>query len=119
MNKPDSYMPMDWPKFWMAVKGWPEVAIIGYQFALTYYWFHNHCKGLRDDSNFLRSVCERSELDWDICCSHIFDNQDFFKQDSNGMWQQKRAKEDWTNVMKGYEKKRDAGALGAKARWHG
>jgi len=121
MIKPDIYMPFFWPDFWTATKGWPDVVIVGYQKALTHYWFHLHCAGLPDDTEKLRLICERDKADWSDCCTLIFDNDKFFKLDSrSGLWKQKRADEVWAycdGVMKKNKARAVAGGLANKRAW--
>ena len=122
MNKPDSYMPMYWPDFWTAVRGWPDIAILGYLKALSYYWHHDHCNGLRDNPESLRLICERDKSDWVDCMGLIFDNKDFFtlEYDSgSGLWHQKRARDEWKKWNNNYQSAVSRAKLGAEARWAG
>jgi uncharacterized protein YdaU (DUF1376 family) len=117
-SKPDSYMPFYWKDFWEAVKGWPDCAIVGYQMALTYYWFHNHCEGLKDDEQTLRRICSREKDEWNSCRELIFDNDKFFRLDVNGLWQQRRAKELWDISNARYEAAVRRARDGAAKRWN-
>ena len=110
-------MPFFWPDFWVAVKGWPDVAIVGYQKALTHYWFHLHCKGLEDNNEKLRRICERDREDWAECCELIFDNGKFFKLDSRaGLWRQKRADEEWAICLNRIAVAKNRAVAGVAAR---
>ena len=110
-------MPFYWPDFWTAVKGWPDCAIVGYQKALSHYWFHLHCAGLRDDAEFLRRVCEREKDDWDTCMELVFDNNKFFKLDlRSGLWRQKRADEEWARCLAKIDRQKSVSMAGVNAR---
>jgi len=114
---PDVYMPFFWGDFWQAVKAWPYAAVVGYQKALTYYWFHMKCEGLKDDSESLRKICELDKDEWAECCELIFDNDKFFKQDSSGLWRQKRADKEYAFCITRTKHLRAASLAGNKARW--
>jgi len=117
---PDDYMPFFWPKFWEAVKSWPYSAIVAYQKALTHYWFHLKCKGLPDDSEKLRKICETDKDDWDEVCGLVFDNDEFFRQDSSGLWRQKKADKEWAvclEKIKFNKARAAAGGRANKANW--
>lgn len=114
--KPDIFMPFYWPTFWTAVKAWPYVAIVGYQKALTHYWFHLECKGLKDDAESLRKICELDKDEWEVCVELIFDNDKFFKQDAKGLWRQKKADEVWAEAQKRMSNIKKASAAGVAKR---
>jgi uncharacterized protein YdaU (DUF1376 family) len=116
--KPDIYMPFYWFDFWQAVKGWPYPAIVGYQKALTHYWFHENCDGLKNDSGFLRKICELDKEEWTECMELIFDNRKFFVLDKRTkLWKQKRADEEWAKAIKTFERKSYGGKYTAAKRW--
>lgn len=116
MTKPNVYMPFFWLEFWTAVSGWPDCAIVGYQRALTHYWFHLGCVGLPDDSEKLRRICQVDKADWQECMELIFDNDRFFKQDESGMWKQKRADKEWQYCIDKMKTSHERAMLGVKAR---
>ncbi len=115
--KPDAFFPFYAADFWQAVEGFAEHIVVGYLRAITHYWCHEHCEGLRDDKEYLRKVCRIERDQWDEACAIIFDNEKFFTQDATGLWQQKRALELWREQVEKYEVARTRGFAGAKARW--
>ena len=115
--KPDAYMRFYWNEFWSAVEGQSDQTIIAYLRAISHYYHHNHCVGLKDDSEFLRKLCRVDKAEWGEVCAIIFDNDRFFTQDANGLWQQKRAQEEWLKSVEHYDKAIKRAKLGAKARW--
>lgn len=110
-------MPFYGNDFFQAVKGQPDIVAFGYLKAIWYYWNHEHCKGLRDDSEFLRKVCEIESEYWETCCPLIFDNNRFFTLDADGMWHQHRAEEEWKVRSKNYERTVANAVKGGHARW--
>src|ERR1017187_7546239 len=88
---PDAYMPFYGDDFFRAIKGHPASISLGYLKAIWHYWSHEHGKGLRDDSEYLRSVCELSKDEWESAQEIIFDNDHFFALGEDGKWHQKRA----------------------------
>jgi uncharacterized protein YdaU (DUF1376 family) len=98
-NKPDAFMPFYGNDFFQAVKGLPDSVALGYLKAIWYYWNHEHCKGLRDDREFLRKVCEIDREEWDSACQIIFDNEKMFTLGADGKWHQTRAEEEWAKAQ--------------------
>lgn len=118
MNKPDSYMPMDWAEFWQAVEGQSDLLIVAYLRALSYYWHHTHCAGLRNDSEFLRKICRADKLNWDDLCGILFNGSEYFNLDvESNMWHQKRAQLAWLKVNETYEKRVKQTEAAMAARW--
>ena len=115
--KPDAYMPVYWGEFWMAVNGQPDFIIVSYMRALSHYWHHNHCKGLRNDDEFLRKLCQSERDNWPESKSFIFDNEKCFTLDADGVWQQGRAQKEWQKSVIALEKATNRGKMGAIARW--
>lgn len=103
MSKPDTWIPFYFREFWEAVKGLPDYIQVGYLKAITFYWGHEHCGGLKHDSEYLRKICEIERENWDEAQAVIFDNDKFFKLDDNDRWQQKTAQETWQNMQKRYQ----------------
>ncbi len=102
---PDSYIPFYALEFWQAVEGQPDYIVVGYLRAITHYWMHSHCKGLRDDSEYLRKLCRIDPSDWETAQGVIFDNERFFTLGEGGMWQQKRARELWRDTKSAYDRR--------------
>ena len=122
MNKPDSYMPFYALDFWQAVRGWPARAVIGYLKAITHYWFHEHCIGLKDNAEYLQGVCELTDKEWNELGYYelIFDNNKYFKKDEeNNVWHQYRCLDIWNETVRKYEAQINKSKLGAAARWSG
>lgn len=102
--QPDAYIPLYGSDFFEAMKphgekvGWP------YLKAIWHYWKHTHCKGLPDNSEALRRICEVEKENWDEICSVIFDNDKCFSQDATtGLWHQKRAALEWQKSVAKYQ----------------
>jgi uncharacterized protein YdaU (DUF1376 family) len=119
MPQPDAYMPFYGNDFFQAVKGLPDHVWGGYLKAIWYYWNHEHCRGLRDNSEFLRRVCEIDKEQWEEACPLIFDNKKFFTLDADGMWHQNRAEEEWKARSQIYDRLVSNAQKGANARWKG
>jgi uncharacterized protein YdaU (DUF1376 family) len=115
--KPDAYMPVYWNEFWMAVEGLPDSIIVAYQRCFSYYYHHNHCRGLPDDNEFLRKLCRCDKSDWEYVRGTIFNNDRFFTQDRDGLWHQKRTEQEWNKSKEKYEKAVTRAKAGARGRW--
>jgi uncharacterized protein YdaU (DUF1376 family) len=113
--RPDEYIKLT-KDFFQAVHGKPAYVKAGYLSALCYYRFHNHCQGLENDSEFLRKVCDITPAEWREGFNIIFDNEFFFTLDVDGLWQQKRAKEDYEEDRGKYWKAVARGLNASKAR---
>jgi len=120
--QPDSYMPLYGDDFFQAVKahgervGWP------YLKAIWHYWKHTHCKGLKNDSELLRRICEVEKSEWPELYEIIFDNEKFFTLDADGLWHQKRAALQWQTSVHKYEgrlKQTQAATKARLAKYHG
>ena len=114
--RPDSFMPFYWADFWEAVEGLPSDTIVGYQRALSHYWGHAHCKGLRDNDEFLRRLCRIDKLEWSEAKRVIFDNAKFFTMGEDGLWHQKRASQEWEKSLALYQAKLRQTAAATAAR---
>lgn len=118
MNKPDKYMPMFWPDFWQAVEGLDCRLIVAYQRCLTKYWFHTNCEGLEDDDEQLRNLCRLDRDEWADWKKYLFSkNKKSFWFIEDGMWHNKRAREEWDKSMSYLEKMHKRAVAGAKGRW--
>ena len=115
--KPDAFMPVHWPEFWQAVEGLSPVIIVAYLRAMSYYWHHNGCKGLHNDSEFLRNLCRCDREDWGSVFGILFDNGgNFFKQE-NGLWHQKRCRHEYTHAQNLMDKRKHQTEKATVARW--
>ena len=116
--KPDAFMPLYGDDFIRAVRGKPAFVKWAYLLAVWHYWSHNHCKGLEDNEESLRDICEiRKDEEWQIARDIIFDNNDFFAQDADGLWHQKRAAKEWAIASLKYNRQVAKSKKGAKVRW--
>ncbi|TAK94678.1 DUF1376 domain-containing protein [Patescibacteria group bacterium] len=111
---PDLYMPFYGNDFFAAVEGHGESFVSAYIRALWHYWHVNHCEGLKNDNGFLRRVCRCNASDWPGTGPVIFG--EYFLLE-NGLWHQKRAREEWLKMCDMLERRRRAGSIGAKRRW--
>lgn len=111
--RPDQYMRWNWNEFWPAVEGLADHVIIGYQRALSYYYQHNHCHGLKNDDEFLRKLCRIDKDQWPDARDLIFDNDKFFLLGQDDLWHQKRASDDYKQAEKDYKNAVNRG----KSRW--
>lgn len=102
MPKPDQYIQYRPRDFEIAAKGHPAHVKWGYVVALCYYRCHNHCKGLDDDDEFLRKICEIEREDWEKSKTIIFGG--FFQLDTNGLWQHAVAFQDYQEDCHAYER---------------
>lgn len=101
---PDAFMPFYGNQFFTATKGLNAEICWAYLKACWYYWSHNHCKGLQDDSEFLRGICEIDSTRWNAYYPIIFDNQEFFCLGEDGRWHQKRTFELRQEAVTNYNK---------------
>lgn len=120
---PDQYFPLDIGAFWLAVDGLPSHVIEGYLRALTHYWQHTHCEGLRDDNEFLRKLCRIDRELWKEspdselgACAIIFDNERFFCLEADGKWHQRRARAHWQGKVAAYQSQQRRTAAATKER---
>lgn len=111
---PDLYFPLFGPVFTAAVEGHDDHVTAAYIFALLNYWHVTHCEGLEDNPEKLRRICRQERDDWDQVHPIIFGA--FFHLE-DGLWHQKRAREEWEKAKKIMAKRSTAGKLGAMARW--
>lgn len=115
--RPDSYIKFDGDSYFRAVAGHPDCVQIGYLKAIWYYRSHNHCKGLENNSEFLRRICEVDKEHWEAAFGVIFDNNEFFTMDAEGLWHQKRAEQDWLEDSLGYQRRCQISQSANNARW--
>jgi uncharacterized protein YdaU (DUF1376 family) len=115
--KPDSYMPLFGNDFFSAVNPHSPVIGMAYLRAIWHYWRETHCRGLPDDQEQLRRICAVDKDEWPSVCAVVFDNDKFFTQDSEGIWHQKRAEEEWKKAKSKYDAAVKGGQMTAKKRW--
>ena len=101
--KPDSYIPFYGSDFFFAMSGQSDAVIVAYLRCIWHYWSHYHCEGLPDNEEMLRRLCHCDREDWNTVRDVIFDNEQFFTQDANGLWHQKRASDEWQKSMGRYQ----------------
>jgi len=115
--RPDTYIKFDGDEYFRAVRGHTAHVQIGYLKAIWHYRSHNHCKGLENNSEFLRRICEIDLEHWDETFEVIFDNNHFFSMDENGLWHQKRAEQDWIEDSLAYQRRVQISTEANKQRW--
>ena len=118
--KPDAYMKWYWDTFWGAVIGMPDHVIVAYQRCISHYYHHNHTVGLDDNERKLREMCRATDKPdevWEEIKGWIFDNKDFFFQDENGLWHQKRAHQEWNDAVQKYDAVVEKNKNAANKRW--
>lgn len=117
---PDAYIKFYPGEFFAAIEGYADPFGWCYFCAIMHYWQVNHCEGLRNDDEFLRRICRCSAEDWQTIGPIIFDNNGkFFRQDESGdgLWKQKRAREEWEKAEKTIASLSAAGRAGMRKRW--
>jgi len=115
--KPDSYMPLFGNDLFMAIDAHGSVIGWAYLHTIWHYWHHNHCKGLKDDDDYLRGVCGCELNEWAKVRSVVFDNDEYFTLGTDGLWHQKFADELWDKATEQYDKKINRARAGARERW--
>ena len=116
---PDSFIPFYGNDFNQAVEGQPDYIAMGYWRAIWYYWHVTHCRGLKDDQEFLRRLIRVDKDQWKAASEFIFDNEKQFTLDGNGVWHQGRAAVEWVKSKEKYEMLSKRGTDGNKKRWKG
>jgi uncharacterized protein YdaU (DUF1376 family) len=109
----DIYMPFYGPNFLTATAGFSRGVKGSYLNCLLHYWFHEHCKGLKNNDEFLRRLCECDREEWDETRDALFTGTKFFVLGADELWHQKFADENWERSKAIYESKVAAG----KKRW--
>ena len=102
--KPDSYMPLYGNDLFQAIEGLSDTIGLAYIRVIWYYWHHNHCRGLRDESEFLRRLCRIEKDEWTEATAILFDNDKFFTLGEDGLWHQKRTDQEWQSSVNKYQK---------------
>jgi len=93
------------------------MVIVAYLKAIWHYWNHCNAKGLADNSEYLRKVCEVDKAHWESTCAILFDNDKFFTLGEDGMWHQTRAAREWSTALERYQIACAKGKAGALKRW--
>ncbi len=114
---PDSYIPFYGNEFLQAIEGHSDSISMGYLRCIWHYWHQTHCKGIRNNDEFLRKLARIDRSDWEYAHSIIFDNDKFFTLGEDGLWHQKRAFTIWADVKEAYEKQVMRTAAASAARW--
>lgn len=116
--KIDHYMPFFGKDFFGAMEGFREIVVSSYIRALWHYWQHTHCRGLRDDSDYLRVICHCDDLQWEYVYPILFgDGGELFYRDRSGLWQQDRARTEYLMREHIYEARSAGGKAAAGKRW--
>lgn len=117
--RPDSYIRFEPGPYFAAVEGHSSDIKWGYWKAIAYYRCHNHCRGLENNDDFLRRLCEIDKDKWEHAKSIIFGGGEFFSMDENGLWHQKKAEMDWMEDVQSYEMRVRRSESANKKRWNG
>lgn len=112
----NAYMPFYGDDFFTAIRGYSSTIQIAYLRAIWHYWSHTHCQGLKNDSQFLRCICEVDSTEWGEVEGVVFDNDIFFCLGEDGKWHQKKASDIYQDSIKSYEAKVKAGKKGGIAK---
>ena len=115
--RPDNYIRFRPGDFFPAVAGQPSHIKWGYWNAIVHYRCHNHCRGLEDNDDFLRRLCEIEKDQWEHAKQIIFDNDQFFTLDENGLWHQKCAFMDYAEDLESYNRAVRRSEIGNQQRW--
>lgn len=107
--KPKHYMPFHFRIFFEATDSQQPDVTLSYLRAICHYWGHKCCKGLENDDETLRMICRCDTARWGRTKSFVFDNKDCFILDHNGLWQQKRAQEEWEKSLAVMERNSNGG----------
>ena len=116
MASPDTYLKFCGDEYFRAVSAYSNHVQLGYLKALWYYRSHNHCKGLENNSEYLRRICEIEKEHWPESEKVIFGSE-FFTLDENGLWQQIRAQIDYAEDCDKLKRFIARSAAGNAARW--
>lgn len=121
MNNLEAFMPFYGDDYFTAVAGWPEKAAQSYLRAIWHYWKHEQCKGLRNEDEYLRRVCQCDKDDWEEVRGYVFDNDKAFTLDADpdrdSQWQQGRAQREYDASKAKYESAVRRGKMGGPAKW--
>jgi Protein of unknown function (DUF1376) len=115
--KPDAYIPLYPRDFFDAIEGYSDAVGLGYLRAICHYWTHTHCKGLLNDSEYLRKICRIDMSGWVAAMGIIFDNNHFFTLGEDGLWHQSRASSEWEKSSEAYRNKTSRAKAGAAKKW--
>lgn len=113
---PTAYMPFFGRDIFSEVDGLSDLVAMAYVRALWHYWSRTQCGGLPNDCALLRKVCRVEREDWEIVSETIFDNEQFFTLDSDGLWQHDRTLAAWREVKEKYDKRMRQTAAANEAR---
>ena len=109
---PDSFIPFYGNDFLQACEGQPDYVTVAYFRAIWHFWHHNHCAGLRDDSEFLRRLCRADKDSWPEIMEFVFDNDKQFTLNGDGLWIQTRAVSEWDKSKAKHEAAVARGKMG-------
>ena len=84
--------------------------------ALCYYWQVTNCNGIEDNSGDMQSLCGLNSMEWEKHGRIVFGK--LFTLDGQGLWQQKRAKEEWDRAIVLANKRSEIGKLASYRRWN-
>jgi len=111
----DRWMAFYGDEFFRAVKPHPKEIGMMYLLAIWYYRI-NKCKGLINDDELLRNICECERESWPKAKQIIFDDDLFFRKE-NGLWHQKRARKEYHVALDRMKKNQSKTRAASEARW--
>ena len=112
---PDAHIPLYGNDFFSAIEGHDEATGLAYLRALWHYWRETHTTGLPNDDEYLRKICRVKSGKWKKIKPFLFGK--WFVLDSENLWQNKRAREEWLISLKRYNSAVNRARAGAIARW--
>jgi uncharacterized protein YdaU (DUF1376 family) len=102
--------------FFAAVQFYNVVVAGAYIRSLCYYWQVTNCQGIEDNTEDMKAMCGLSDKDWDAYGKTVFGK--LFTLDGQGLWQQKRAREEWDRAILMSSERSERAKLGAVKRWN-
>lgn len=111
-------MPFYGHKFFNSVAGHSGNVVAAYLRLLWLYWSHHDCKGLPNDSEYLRRSACIDPNDWPAVEGVLFMGNEFFILDADkGLWQQKFCELLYQEAEKKYQAASAHGRKGAVKMW--
>lgn len=103
-------------KFFRACAGFSKEVGFMYLLAIWHYRSHNKCRGLLNQDELLRNICQCDKADWQAVRPLIFDNEFYFVKEK-GLWHQKEARRLFIIAQEIAQKNHEKGIKGAAVRW--
>jgi uncharacterized protein YdaU (DUF1376 family) len=110
-------MPFYGHKFFSSMSGHSGNVVAAYLRLIWLYWSHFDCKGLPNDSEYLRRSAGIDPDDWKAVWDVLFSENEFFILDAQGLWQQSFAQLVYSESEKKYQAASEHGRKGAMKMW--